>query len=402
MTRRSGLPTTPAWPSRAPGRRRSPRAPGRGELEQLAPDLASRLDHGSPVVERRLAAGAAAVVRAGVGVLVGDREVLGRMPSSSAARIGSAITAPGAVLLGAGDDPAAAVGLDPDEGAGRTGRAEPPARRDADRLVGAERLAGLDAARRRGSRVSSAPSPSWRWRVGPSSPSPTRFRRRNSIGIEADPVGEDVVVLLDGPAGLRPGRRADRAGRRPVRVDADAPRCRRRGSGTGPAIIIAAIWPRIGVSLAYAPQSRRIRALRARIVPSSARPVSRSTTIAWVTLSGREELLAPAEDEPDRPPSGPGERGDVALEVEVALAAEPAAEMGHDDPDPVLGDLEDLRGLAAGGERDLGARVDRDPVAGPVGGDACAARSGPGGPCRRRTARGRRSARRPGPRSRRP
>ena len=56
-------------------------------------------------------------------------------------------------------------------------------------------------------------------------------------------------------------------------------------------------------------------------------PVSTSTTIAWRHLVGGDELLVPAEDQPDRPPGGPGERGDVRLEVEVALAAEAAAEV---------------------------------------------------------------------------
>jgi hypothetical protein len=44
----------------------------------------------------------------------------------------------------------------------------------------------------------------------------------------------------------------------------------------------------------------------------------------------------------------------MTLEVEIAFPAEPAAEMGHDDADVVLRQLEDLGGLAAGHERDLG------------------------------------------------
>ena len=81
---------------------------------------------------------------AGVGVLVGDREVVGPHAELLGGEDRQGHHGAGAVLLGAGHDPSAAVGFDPDEGARRAGRAEPPAGRDADRLVRPERPVGVD------------------------------------------------------------------------------------------------------------------------------------------------------------------------------------------------------------------------------------------------------------------
>ena len=293
----------------------------------------------------------------------------GRIPSTSAARIGSAITAPVPFSWA----PVTIRPLPSRFQAGPTPRTAPGAvnhQPDATPIAsfGRQRLAPPIRATRR--------SPARRAR-----PALVALARRALVAvadevappeldrIQADPRGEHVVVLLDRPARLRPRRRAHRAGRRAVRVDGgrldvDV------GDAVGPAIIIEAIWPRTGVSEAYAPQSRRSRARRARIRPSSVRPVSRSTIIPWVTLSGATNSSCRREHEADRPPGRPREGRDVRLEVEVALAAEPAAEVADHDPDPVLRDPQDLGGLRAGVERDLGRRVDRDPVAVPLRGDA--------------------------------
>ena len=175
-------------------------------------------------------------------------------------------------------------------------------------------------------------------------------------------------MLLDRPAGLRPGRRPDGARRRPVRVDAERLDVDVRDP----------VRPGDHHRRDLA-EDRRVAGVGAAVEEDPGRPGEDRPVLGEPGLDvddhrvghlvGRDELLAPAEHEPDRPPRGPGERGDVGLEVEVALAAEPAAEVADDDADAMLGDLEDLGGHAPGGERDLRARVDRHPVARPVRGD---------------------------------
>ena len=79
-----------------------------------------------------------------------------------------------------------------------------------------------------------------------------------------------------------------------------------------------------------------------------------------------EELLATREDELDGPLRRAGERGDVALEVEVALRAEASTEQRHDDPNVRFGDLQGVRDAAARRVRDLGRRPDGDLVTLPL------------------------------------
>src|SRR5918992_1311892 len=81
---------------------------------------------------------------------------------------------------------------------------------------------------------------------------------------------------------------------------------------------------------------------------------------------GRDELLLPREDELDGPPGGTRQGGDVALEVEVALRAEAAAEERDDDADVRLRNLEHLRDSAPRSERNLRRRPDGDAVALPL------------------------------------
>src|SRR5213076_2308733 len=102
----------------------------------------------------------------------------------------------GPALLGAGHDPAAAVRLDPDEGARRARHAEPPTRSDADRLVRTERRPLARAGDRLLERLE---------RAFPL----VELSRRTLVavadevatpeldGVEADARGEHVVVLLD-------------------------------------------------------------------------------------------------------------------------------------------------------------------------------------------------------------
>ena len=86
-------------------------------------------------------------------------------------------------------------------------------------------------------------------------------------------------------------------------------------------------------------------------------------------VADREELLAPGEDELDRAACRACECCDVALEMEVALGAEAAAEQRHDDADVRLGDLERVGNARAGRVRHLGGRPHGDPVALPLRND---------------------------------
>ena len=82
---------------------------------------------------------------------------------------------------------------------------------------------------------------------------------------------------------------------------------------------------------------------------------------------GREELFATREDETHRPLGGPGERGDVGLVVEAALAAETTAEVGTMMRTRLAGSSECLAHPGAGIERHLRRCPDGDLVALPLG-----------------------------------
>ena len=83
-------------------------------------------------------------------------------------------------------------------------------------------------------------------------------------------------------------------------------------------------------------------------------------------MADGEELLVPGEDELHRPPRGARERGDVRLEVEVALRSEAAAEERHDDADVGLRNPERVRDPGARDVRHLGRRPDGHPIALPL------------------------------------
>jgi hypothetical protein len=80
----------------------------------------------------------------------------------------------------------------------------------------------------------------------------------------------------------------------------------------------------------------------------------------------RDELLVAREDELDRASGRSRERCDVALEVEVALGAEPAAEQGDDDADLRLRQLEGLGDARPCREWNLRRRPHGHPVALPM------------------------------------
>ena len=151
----------PLTAHRAAPRARGPRRPtsscsAASSSSRLA-HLARRLDDGAAVVERRLRARRAHVPRAGVGVLVEDREVLGLHPEHLGREQRQAHHGAAAVLLRAGDDRPRAVGVELHVRARLGAERRPPAARDADRLA-----VGQLAARSRSARPPARASPSSR------------------------------------------------------------------------------------------------------------------------------------------------------------------------------------------------------------------------------------------------
>ena len=246
----------------------------------------------------------------------------------------------GAALLGAGDDRAGAVGVDPHVRARRAGEGRPPARRDADRLAVRQRLAPADRGRGILQRLERA-DPLEDLAGRPLVALVDEVAAPELDGVEAEPLGDDVVVLLDGPAGRRPGRRANGARRLGVRVDdingdVDVrdpvrPDSEHRGHLAEIGLVHA-----VGAVVDdQVPATGHDRA-----VPADAGLELDDHPLAAVV--GQQELLAPREDDLDRPAGGPRQGRDVRLEADLALGAEAAAEVGHDDPDAVLRQAERL------------------------------------------------------------
>ena len=90
---------------------------------------------------------------------------------------------------------------------------------------------------------------------------------------------------------------------------------------------------------------------------------------ALAALGDRPELLLAREDELHGTPGRARERGDLCLEVQIALRAEAAPEQWDHDPDVRLGDLQGLRDTGPCGVRHLRRGPDRDLVAPPLGHD---------------------------------
>ena len=181
-TRLSGEPLTWAWPSA------SSMSSGEASIWSAASCRSCSAicfgggDDGAAVVDERLRAGRAHVPRAGVGVLVDEREVLGLHAELVGRQHRQRHDRAGAALLRARDDHARAVAVELDVGARGHREASATSRR-----------------RRRSPRRRAAPARSRssrrRWRctrcrpisqvdlpLGPSSPVSMQFLRRNSTG----------------------------------------------------------------------------------------------------------------------------------------------------------------------------------------------------------------------------
>ena len=116
------------------------------------------------------------------------------------------------------DDRPAAVGVDRQVRARGARERRPPAGRDADRLAVLQRAIPVDRGRRVLERLDDAdPLEDLAGRTFVTLVHEVAPPELD--GVEAEPLGDDVMVLLDRPAGRRAGRRANGAGRLGVRVD---------------------------------------------------------------------------------------------------------------------------------------------------------------------------------------
>ena len=182
-----------------------------GEVEQLLAHVLGGAQHRAAVVERGLRARCAGVERAGVGVLVEHREVVGLHPQHLGGQHRQRHHGAGAALLGAGDDRARAVAVQLEIGARGDAERRPPGRGDADRLVVRQLLAVADHLDRLLQRLR-CPD---RIEHLPGRPLVALFDDRPAAkldGVDAEPLGDAVHVLLERPGGLRRGGSADGAG----------------------------------------------------------------------------------------------------------------------------------------------------------------------------------------------
>ena len=177
--------------------------------------------------------------------------------------------------------------------------------------------------------------------------------------VHADRPRELVGVLLDGPAHLRGGRGAHRSGWLQVGVGQV---CAQVDVGNP----VGAV----GVHDRHLGEERRIGGVGA-VVQHQAGAAGHERAVALhaalqldhhalAAVVGGDELLAAREHQLARPARGARQGGDVGLVVELALAAEAAAQVRDDDAHLVLGQAERVGDAGAGAERHLRGRPDGD------------------------------------------
>ncbi len=252
-------------------------------------------------------------------------------------------------------------------GARRTRERRPPAGRDPDGLVGRQLTTPADG-RGRGLEGLDRADPLHHLARRTGIALPEEVPTAELDRVHADLRRQCIVVLLDGPADRRSRRSPDGAGRLGVRVHdlggdvdvRDAVRTDGEHRGhLGEVWLVHAVCAVVDDEPAAPADDQAV----------EHRPGLELDDHPLPAVIRQEELVAAREDQLDRAPDVAGERGDLRLESELTLRPEPAAEMGHDDPDLVLRHLEGLGDSVLDDERDLGRRPDRDLVAMPLGDD---------------------------------
>jgi hypothetical protein len=236
------------------------------------------------------------------------------------------------------DDRAGAVGLELDERAGGLRERRPPATRDPDRLVRgqllpiADQLAGALERLGRPDGIEDLPR-------RPLVALVDDVAAAQLDGIQPDLTRDGVEVLLEGPADLWRRGRAHGAGRRVVRVhEVGLDRDVRHAVGTD-GVHRSELREERGIGRVRAVVDHELAAAREQRAVAGDRGLELDRH-PLASMVGHRELLAAREDELDRAAGCPREGGDVCLEVGLALAAEAAAEEGHDHADPRLRQLQ--------------------------------------------------------------
>ena len=206
------------------------------------------------------------------------------------------------------------------------------------------------------------------WRVGPSSPSRTSVRRRSSTGSSSSASASSSMCCSTAQQTCGAvGARIEPEGWLFVYASVDS------------TFTFSTTYGPHGVHRRHLGEEAALPAVGAAVQDEAAAARDERAVAAGAGLEldhhpfaavvGRDELLLAREDELHGPAGGPRERGDVALEVEVALGAEAAAEQRDDDPHVRLGKLQDAGDAGPRGVGNLGRAPDGDPVAVPLGED---------------------------------
>ena len=336
-----------------------------GKIAQLRRNLTSTFDDGAAVVEHGLRPGGAGVVRSRRRVLIDELEILGFHPQLLRRQHPEGHDRTGTALLGTGDDHAGAVAVDLDVRTRRTGEARPPRDRDADGLVVRQVVAvgrGPD-----GSIETAAESDlAVHLTGGTLDPLVDDVGSPKLDRIHTDHTGELVGVGLERPTGPRRGRCPHRPRRLMVGVDE---RC----------LDLHGLH-RVRTGNMHCGQLRkegRIGGVGA-VVDGDPSGAGHERAVglhsggdvddhSFATTIRRNHLLLPRKDELHGATGRLGERSDVGLEVEPALASETPAKVRHDHSNLACRHLQRLADPRPSVEGHLRRGPDRDLLTLPLG-----------------------------------
>ena len=182
--------------------------------------------------------------------------------------------------------------------------------------------------------------------------------------VDAERARDQVGVALVGPHQLRDAEAAQRAGRRAVGVelegiDADVLDVVGTGGGEAGLLRDARADVRIGAAV---PQHVALARDDAAVLADAALDAERGRM-----LGQRDELFLHRQRDLHGPAHDQRQRRDQGLELDIDLGAEPAAEMRHLHPHPVLRPFQQARDLAPHERRHLRGGVDGQPVVAGIG-----------------------------------